>query len=232
MVHMAWVYLTEKQMPHNFWFYAVTHVARMMKAILGKYEDRLALPFMLIHGIGNDTRTWIPLFSLCYFHQEKDGNETHSKHMAHTMDGVIIGWSPTSNVLLVYNRCDCQYYKPDSYHIDSYHLLGSVYPTRWSIFAHCCTTIILCSRRNNTLPVQGLSISISPQIYFWPRQSWIYHSCLILLVNLLSTITWFCSIIGQLLLSLLRTWLVSFHCLLSMSMILTPPLLSCLSFSG
>jgi len=33
MVHMARAYLTEKQMPRAFWFYAVVHSARMMNAI-------------------------------------------------------------------------------------------------------------------------------------------------------------------------------------------------------
>ncbi len=45
------------------------------------------------------------------------------------MDGVIVGWSPTSNALMVYNPCNHQYYKPDSYWIDSYRLPRSVYPT-------------------------------------------------------------------------------------------------------
>ena len=43
------------------------------------------------------------------------------------MDGIIIVLSPTSNALLVYNPQNKQYYKPDSYRIDSYHLPGYVY---------------------------------------------------------------------------------------------------------
>jgi hypothetical protein len=49
--------------------------------------------------------------------------------MVHTMDGVIVGWSSTSNALMVYNPCKHQYYKPDRYWIDSYQLPGSVYLT-------------------------------------------------------------------------------------------------------
>jgi hypothetical protein len=37
MVHMACTYLFEKQMPCTFWFYLITHVARMMN-ILGKHS--------------------------------------------------------------------------------------------------------------------------------------------------------------------------------------------------
>jgi hypothetical protein len=46
MVHMARAYLTEKQMPCMFWFYAITHAARMMNAIPGKYSGQLASPFL------------------------------------------------------------------------------------------------------------------------------------------------------------------------------------------
>ena len=127
MVHMARAYLTEKQMPRSFWFYAVIHAARMMNAIPGKIHGRLASPFLLVHGVGHDERTWVPLFSLCYFHHLKDGDLKRSKHQAHTMDGIVIGRSPTSNALLVYNPRNKQYYEPDSYRIDSYRLPGSVY---------------------------------------------------------------------------------------------------------
>jgi hypothetical protein len=116
-------------MPCNFWFYVIMHAAWMMNVIPEKYKDCLASPFLLVHGVGHDERTWISLFLLCYFHHKKDGNDTHSKHMAHTMDCVVICCSPTSIPLMVYNPRNHQYYKPDSYCLDSYHLLGSVYPT-------------------------------------------------------------------------------------------------------
>jgi hypothetical protein len=44
------------------------------------------------------------------------------------MDGIVIGRSPTSNALKVYNPRNRRYYKPDSYCIDPYHLPTLVYP--------------------------------------------------------------------------------------------------------
>ncbi len=131
MVHMARVYLTEKQTPRNFCFYAITHAARMMNTIPGKFKDPLALPFMLVHGIGHNIRTWTPLFSLCYFHHTKNCDDMCTKHMAHTIDGVIVSQSLTLNALMVvvYNPCYHQYYKTDSYQIDSYRLPGSLHST-------------------------------------------------------------------------------------------------------
>ncbi len=75
----------------------------MMNMIPREYRSKLASPFMLVHGTCLDPRTWLPLFSLCYFHHEKDCNALHSKSQAHTMDGILIGRSPTSNAVLVYN---------------------------------------------------------------------------------------------------------------------------------
>ena len=128
-VHMARAYLTERQMPRAFWFYAVAHAARMMNAIPISYQGQLASPFLLVHGVGHDERTWVPLFSLCFFHHERDGEFSRSHHQAHTMDGIVIGQSPTSNALLVYNPRNKKYYEPNDYQIDSYRLPGSAYPT-------------------------------------------------------------------------------------------------------
>jgi hypothetical protein len=128
MVHMSRAYLTEKQMPRTFWYFAVKHSARMMNMIPGKYCNKLASSFMLVHGKCPDTRTWLPLFFLCYFHHNKDSDASRSKHQAHTMDGIVVGHSSTSNAILVYNPQNQRYYEPDSYRFDPYCLPSSVYP--------------------------------------------------------------------------------------------------------
>ena len=67
MVHMAHAYLTEKQMPWPFWFYAVAHSTQMMNSILGKFGSKLASPFLLAHSAGHDEQTWFPLFLVFTF---------------------------------------------------------------------------------------------------------------------------------------------------------------------
>ena len=66
---------------------------------------------------------------MCYFHHEKDSNASHSKLQAHTMDGIVLGRSPTSNAILVSNPRNQRYYEPDSYKINPYRLPSLVYPT-------------------------------------------------------------------------------------------------------
>ena len=101
----------------------------MMNAIPGKFGGKLASPFLLIHGLGHDERTWFPLFSVCYFHHVRDGDIPRSHCQSHTLDGIAIGRSPTSNALLVYNPRTKRYYEPDSYRLDPYRLPSSVYPS-------------------------------------------------------------------------------------------------------
>jgi hypothetical protein len=127
MVHMVHADLTEKQMPHQFWYYAIAHTACIMIALLVKIHGRLASPFLLVHGVGHNPQAWVLILSLCYFHHEKDRDITRSHNQAHTMDGIIVGHSSTSNAIMAYNPRNKKYYKPDSYHINMYHLPSSVY---------------------------------------------------------------------------------------------------------
>jgi hypothetical protein len=129
MVHMSRAYLTNKQMPCSHWYFAIKQAACMINMIPGKYKSKLVLPFMLAHGVCPDQRAWLPLFSICYFHHTKDSNTLRSKNQAQTLDGIIIGCLLMSTGILIYNPRNQKYYKPDSYQLDSYHLLSSVYST-------------------------------------------------------------------------------------------------------
>jgi hypothetical protein len=99
----------------------------MMIKIPGKYTGKLASPFMLAHSVRLDPRTWLPLFLMCYFHHNKDSNAPGFKNQAHTLDSIVIRWSSTLNALLIYNPQKQQYYEPDSYRLNSYHLPPSVH---------------------------------------------------------------------------------------------------------
>jgi hypothetical protein len=99
----------------------------MMSTIPGTISNHLVLPFLLVHGVGHDKRTWILHFSICYFHHKRDSNQQRSQHQAHTIEGIVIGCSPTSNALLVYSPRSRQYYELESYQVDPYHLPASIY---------------------------------------------------------------------------------------------------------
>jgi hypothetical protein len=151
MVYMACAYLTEKQMLRLFGFYAIIHSAYMINAIPGKFGGKLPSPFLLVHGLGNTEQTWFPLFSICYFHHKKDANVPGSHCQSHTMDGIAIDCSPTSNALLVYNPQTKCYYKPNSYCLDPFCLPSLVYPSLKYDGGLFCS--LLC---NKNVPVEEL----------------------------------------------------------------------------
>jgi hypothetical protein len=68
MLEMAQSYLTEKQIPWDFWFHAIQYSACVMKFIIGKVNNALTTPFELIHHSPPDSHLWFPLFLVGYFH--------------------------------------------------------------------------------------------------------------------------------------------------------------------
>jgi hypothetical protein len=200
-----------------------------MNAIPGKLHGHLASPFLLVHGVIHDERTGVPLFSLCYFHHEKDGDQRRSHNQAHTLDGIIIGCSPTLNALLVYNPCNKKYYKPDSYRIDSYWLPGSIYRNIKYDGGLLCNLIrddTTPQWRKTTLLGLGLSALNPPLICCWRALSlislsqMISHWILHLLILFSSTM-----VLQHL--SLSQRWLTSFP---SPRLILLLPILKTLFY--
>jgi hypothetical protein len=128
MVEMSRAYLTEKQMPRAFWLSAVQHSARMMNCIPGKINNELTTPFEMVHHSPPNSRLWFPLFLVGYFHHTRDGTVERSSFQSHTLDGIAIGRSETSNAMIFYNPKTKRYYKPDSYKLDPSRLPSSVWP--------------------------------------------------------------------------------------------------------
>ena len=128
MVHVFRAYLTEKQMPQNFWFYSIRHAAQMMNHIPGRYNGKLVTPHMLVHGVKGGFRCWTPLFLVCYFHHQRDGKILRSKNQAQTLDDIVVGRSSTSNAIMVYNPRNKQFYNEvKSFRVDAHRLPSSVY---------------------------------------------------------------------------------------------------------
>jgi hypothetical protein len=126
----------------------------------GKYPGKLASPFVFVHGVRPDPRTWLPLFFVCYFHHEKDSDASRSKSQAHTMDGIVLGQSPTSNAIYIYNPHNQRCYNPDSYRIDPYHLPLSVYPTIKSM------TVASLSHSTTTTTLQSVNCTLLAHKYW------------------------------------------------------------------
>jgi hypothetical protein len=126
---MARSYLTKKQMPRAFWLSTVQHSTHMMNCILGTIQSALTSPFELDHHTPPDSRLWFPLFSVGYFHHQRDGSVARSGFQAQTLEGIAVGQSSTSNAMIFYNPRTSAYYKPDSYKLDPSRLPSTVWPS-------------------------------------------------------------------------------------------------------
>ncbi len=170
MVHMSRAYLIGKQMPQSFWYLAIKHATKRMNIIPKKYIGKLASPFMLVHGVHPDQCSWLPIFSLCYYHHKKNSNALRSKNQTHTLDGIIIRRSATSTATLVYSSRNQKYYGPDSYRIDPYCLLpSSVYPTikyNGRLFASLHRDKVVSTSKPSIIMLNNPVCSVSPAWWY------------------------------------------------------------------
>ncbi|KAL7503795.1 hypothetical protein ACHAXN_001534 [Cyclotella atomus] len=99
MVHMAWSYITEKQVGSH-----------MLNQVPGRLGRKLTSPFELVYGHQKPhAKTWFELFSVRYFAVEKKSGESTSVSQAQTMDGIAVGRDDQSNTILFYNPITKKY---------------------------------------------------------------------------------------------------------------------------
>lgn len=67
LIHMAHIYITVKQVGHEFWFFAIGHAASMFNQVTGCLGHKLTSPFELVYNMKPNSTTWFKLFSLGYF---------------------------------------------------------------------------------------------------------------------------------------------------------------------
>ncbi len=64
---------------------------------------------------------------MVYFAHTKDNTKAHTNVQAHTMAGIVIGWSDTSNGLLAYKHITKELYTTSVYKIDEHHNATKTY---------------------------------------------------------------------------------------------------------
>ena len=112
---MARAFLTEKQMPKDYWFHAIQHACRMINHVPVKADGKLTTPFELVHRTPPDSRTWFTLFSVVYFYKDTDADKDRENFESKSMIGIAVGRLTKTNALSVYNPITKQYYEPDTY---------------------------------------------------------------------------------------------------------------------
>ena len=91
-VDMACAFLTDAQMPRNFWFHAIQHTTRICNIFPCKVDGELTTAFELAYGIKPDYQVLFHLFSVGYFKAYKDGECFQDRiGEAQSKQGIAIG---------------------------------------------------------------------------------------------------------------------------------------------
>jgi hypothetical protein len=116
---MARTYITDMQMPHTYWFWAIRHANQVQNYIPCKVNDELTTPFELVHGVKPDYRILFRLFSTVYWRIERDGTQDRDGVAeAQSKQGIAIGRDRKSDGLLIYCHHSKKYFVSNSYKID------------------------------------------------------------------------------------------------------------------
>ena len=99
---MARSYINDKQMPKLFWYWSIKHTSRIQNIFPIKYKDKYTTPYELVFKEKPDYRQLLCLFSTIYFSHSKD-NTKQRITQAHSLAGIVVGWSEQANRLMVYN---------------------------------------------------------------------------------------------------------------------------------
>ena len=105
-----------------------------------------------------------------------DSTFKHLKHQAHMMDGIIIGRSPTSNALLLYNPHNKQYYETEAVSSTPTASLAKSTMTQnmMVVFSAPYIAMLILPWKNYILPVLESNASILRPTCSWPVQSWTF----------------------------------------------------------
>lgn len=116
---MARSYITDMQMPRNFWYWALQQTVHVMNYFPCLVNGLSTTPFELVYGIKPDLRTLFRLFSCGYFLHEKDGVRTRDGiSESKTLQGITLGRSRKADGMLFYNPATCQIYTSSDYTLD------------------------------------------------------------------------------------------------------------------
>ena len=129
---MARAYITNKQIPRSYWYWAIRHTARIHNIYPIQNDSKITIPYELVYNELPDYRQLIRLFSTTYFAHTKDGVKRRSPFQAHTLQGIAIGWSEVANGLEIYNPITKQIYTSTVFKIDELNATRSLFNLQYN----------------------------------------------------------------------------------------------------
>jgi len=117
--NMARSFITDMQMPKNFWYWALRHSIQVMNYIPCTVSGISTTPHELVYGIKPDLRILLRLFSTGYFHKLRD-NSVHRSGIgtSTSMQGIALGWCRKTDGMIFYSPHSKELYMSSDYKID------------------------------------------------------------------------------------------------------------------
>ena len=88
---MAWSYITDMQMPREYWYWAVGHAIQVSNYLPSTVNGVATTSFELVHGVKPDYHVLFRLFSTGFFHHTHDSTHARDGLKAKMLQGIVIG---------------------------------------------------------------------------------------------------------------------------------------------
>ena len=118
LVHMARRYLTDKQMPRQYWYWALRHSNRISNIFPLRCDQKITTSHELVFSTKPDYRQLFRLFSTAYLSHQKDNTHPRTATEPHTLQGIAVGFSDKANGMEIYNPSTKQLYTTTVYKLD------------------------------------------------------------------------------------------------------------------
>lgn len=115
---MARQYLTDKQMPWHYWYWALRHANCISNIFPRHCNDIIATSNELVFGIKPDYCQLFGLFSTAYLSHTKYNTHPRSSSDPHTLQGIAVGYSDCANGMEIYNPSTKQLYTTTVFCLD------------------------------------------------------------------------------------------------------------------
>ncbi len=115
---MARRYLTDKQIPRQYWYLALRHSNRISNIFPLCCNNTITTSHELLYGTKPDYRQLFRLFSTAYLSHHKDNTHPRTTAEPHTLQGITVGFSNKANGMEIYNPSTKQLYTTTVYRLD------------------------------------------------------------------------------------------------------------------
>lgn len=113
---MARAFITDMQMPRNYWYWALRQSVQVSNYIPCTIEGTSTTPYELVYGVKPDLHILFRMFLVGFFKHTRDGQHHHSGiSKSKTMQGISLGHCRKSDGMIFFCPHNKQLYTSSDY---------------------------------------------------------------------------------------------------------------------